>query len=330
MELFTEMNLFLHRSLNIGLLIISLACPAIAAKRVIGKSVAIVNDEVILASDVDKFQQKIRSKSYQELFGAVDPRALNNRDIALQMLIEEKIINQQVKKLELTVNDAELDGQMKAIRARNGISPDQLNLRLKQLGTTMAEYREGIRRQIERRNLVEREVKPNLEIGEDQLKNFFTRMYRPDPNEKQYKIAHIFFDAKKGGAKAAEKRATLTAKELSENPESFSKLVKEVSDDTSTAEQDGLLGFLKADQLSKEFRAVVPKTKAGDVTAPIKAAAGYHIVKVLEVSSVDFNSLSKEQKDVLRNQMIGEELERKMGTWLERKKADAFIRISKE
>jgi len=324
------MKHYLHLFLNFILVsAIFSSSLSFAAKKVLDQSVAVVNDEVILASDIDKFQKKIKSKSYQELFGAVDPRAFGNRNAALQMLIEEKLINQQVKKLELSVSDQELDGQLKAIQKRNGISPQQLETRLKQLNTTNQEYREGIRRQIERRNLVEREVKPNLEISDEQLRHFYLRIYKPDATEKQYKIAHIFFDGKRSNVNAAE-RAKAVWKEVSAKPELFEGMAKEVSDDKETAEQGGLLGFFKSDQLSKEFRAAVPKTAVGQVTPPIKVATGFHIVKVLEAGSVDFNSLSKEQKDMLRNQMVGEELEKRMAMWLERRKSEAFIRISKE
>ena len=316
------MKHYLHLYLS---LLIFFSGTTFGAKKVLDKSVAIVNDEVILASDIDKFQQKIRSKSYQELFGAVDPRAVTNRDVALQMLIEEKIINQQVKKLDLTVTDQELDAQLKVIQKRNGISPDQLQARLKMLGATMQEYREGIRRQIERRNLVEREIKPNLEISDEQLRHFYLRNFKPDTSEKQYKIAHLFFDGKQPNAA---ERAKEVYKQLSGKPETFETMVKEVSDDKDTAENGGLLGYFKPDQLSKELRAVVPKTPVGQVSQPIKVANGYHIIKVLEASSLDFNTLSKDQKEILRNQMVGEELERKMALWVERRKAESYVRVT--
>lgn len=313
--------------LRLYLSIFLLAGTAFGAKRVLDKSVAIVNDEVILSSDIDKFQRKIRSKSYQELFGTVDPRALNNRDVALQMLIEEKIINQQVKKLDLVVTDQELDAQLKVIQKRNNISPEQLQARLKMLGASNQEYREGIRRQIERRNLVEREIKPNLEISDEQLRHFYLRNFKPETGEKQYKIAHLFFDGKQ--ANSAD-RAKAVYKELQSKPEAFETMVKEVSDDKDTAENGGLLGYFKTDQLSKELRAVVPKTPVGQVSQPIKVADGYHIIKVLEASSLDFNTLAKEQKEILRNQMVGEELERKMALWVERRKAESYVRVTKQ
>jgi hypothetical protein len=40
----------------------------------------------------------------------------------------------------------------------------------------------------------------------------------------------------------------------------------------------------------------------------------------------DFNSLSKDKKEALRNQMLGLELENKMNLWLERKKGESLVK----
>jgi parvulin-like peptidyl-prolyl isomerase len=300
--------------------------PTFGARKLINKGVLTVNDEIILDSDVDKFQHKLQSKSFQELFGGVDPKALQSRDAVLNLLIEEKIINQQVKKLELQASDQEVDGQIRAIVKRNGISEGQLTERLKQLNTTMADYRDGIRRQIERRNLIEREIKPSLEISDEQLRHYYLRTAKPGDSDKEFKIAHILIENKvKGGLSGAD-RAKRVYAEVSSHPENYEVLAKDYSDDTSTSSTGGVLGYFSASSLSKEFREMVPKTPVGKFTKPIKTAAGYHIVKVLEVRADDFATLPKEKKEALRNQLVAEELEKRMALWIERKKNEAYIK----
>jgi|GEM_PF-1368619 len=329
METYIEMNRYLTALRSLFLVVTCLFwCHQTLAKRTIDKTVVIVNNDIILESDIDNFLEKIKSKSFQELFGGIDENVLKNRNSALQLLVEEKIIDQQVKKLDLTASESEVDGQIRAILKRNGISRQQLQDRLKQLGATMQEYRDGIRRQIERRNLVEREIKPSLEVTEEQLRHFYMRNARPEDSETQYKIAHILIENKdKDGVKAAERAKRIWA-DVSNKPENFETFVKDFSDDTSTAESGGLLGSFSPSSLIKEFREAVPKTDVGKVTSPIKTAAGYHIVKILEATTGDFANLSKERKDALRNQMIAVELEKRMAMWLERKKNEAFIKKS--
>jgi parvulin-like peptidyl-prolyl isomerase len=291
--------------------------------RVLDRTLVTVNDEVILESDIDRFITHAKSKAFQELFGGIKEEQLKDRGAVLQILIDEKIINQQVKKLDLLATDQEVEGQIKAIEKRNNISRSQLSTRLQQLGTTMDEYKQGIRRQIERRNLIEREIRPTLEVTEDQIKNYYARMGGAKESEVQYHIAHILIEAKKPGAKA---RAEQIHKDVSQKPETFAAAAKDFSDDTSTLENGGDLGFFSLSSLVNEFRKAVPKTPVGQITAPIKTAAGFHIVKVIEKRTGDFANLPPERKAEISNMMAGAEMERKMALWLERKKRESHIR----
>lgn len=310
-------------------LILSLSLVIVAGtahgQKLIDRTLVMVNDEVILESDIDRFLQKIKSKSFQELFGGIDPSVANKRDNIVQLLIDEKIVNQQVKKLELQANDQEVDGQIRAITKRNGITLSQLEERLKQLGTSMKDYRDGIRRQIERNNLIEREIKPSMELTEEQLRHFYMRTAKQDELQSEYKIAHILV-SKKPGAPDPQARTKTILAELQNNPTLFEKYAKEYSDDPGSAEAGGVLGYFSLSSLSKEFRTMVPKIPVGQMTPPIKTSAGYHIVKVLDVRSVDFGSLPKERRDALRSQMMSSELEKRMALWLERKRSEAHIK----
>ena len=312
-------------------LAIALFCvPLFGAKKLVDRIVVTVNEDAILESDIEDFQRKIKAKSYQELLG-IDPRMLQTRESIIQLLIEEKIIDQQVKKLDLKATDQEVDGQIKSILRRNGIQLAQLTERLKQLGTSMADYRDGIRRQIERRNLIDREIKPTLESSEEQLRHFYLRNKRPDDNDTQFKIAHILISPKPGAAAGAQKvRVDTVYQEINQHPEKFAEYAKQYSDDSTTSDSGGVLGFYSMAALAKEFRSAVPKTEPGKVTAPIETKAGFHIIKVLETRSSDFSMLSKEQKEQIRNQMQMLDLEKHMTLWLERKKAEAHVRSTSE
>jgi peptidyl-prolyl cis-trans isomerase SurA len=300
---------------------------AYALKQTIDRTAVMVNNEVLLESDIEKFRQKMKSRSYQELFGGVDPTILANREAVLQLMVEEKIINQQVKKLELQATEQEVDSQIRNITKRNGITVAQLSERVKQLGSTMADYREAIKRQLERKNLIDREIKPTLEVSEEQLRHFYLRNHNPQDAEATYKLAHILIQPKGSNIKEAQKRAQKVWALASKNSAEFGKYVAEYSDDTSSVEASGLLGDFSLSQMAEEFRATVSKTPVNGITKPLKTNMGFHILKVLEKKFSDFASLSKERKEALRNQLGSEELEKKMTLWLERKKAESHIKV---
>jgi parvulin-like peptidyl-prolyl isomerase len=283
--------------------------------KTIDRTIISINNDIILESDISRFQKKLQSKAFQDLFGGIDPGALKDRNSVLQLLVEETLVDQQVKRLELQASDQEVEAQIRTIIKRNGISIGQLQERLKQLGTTMEDYRSGIKRQIERRNLIDREIKPSLEVTEEQLRHFYIR--QSAGKDTQYKLAHIL-------CKDQSKAETLY-KNLKGAPEQFAQVAKESSEDSATAENGGDLGFLTLSSLSNELKRVVPKLPLGTVSKPVKTPAGYHLLRVLDTRSSDFASLSREQKEGLRNQMVNSEVEKKMLLWLERKKSEAHI-----
>ncbi len=304
------------KSLFITLL---LSLPALA--KTVDRVIVAVNEDIILETDVERFTAKAKSKNFQEMFGGLDEKAVSDRKKVIDLLIEEKIIDQQVKKLELSASAQEVDGQIRSISKRNGITEAQLMERLKQLGTTVEEYKGGLRRQIERRNLVEREIKPALEVSEEQLRHFYERNAKRDDGDLSYKLAHIFIRT----SPEAKIRAEKVYAELKEHPEKYDALAKEASDDATTAANGGVLGSFPLSQLSKEFRTVVPKLPIGQSSTPVKTKAGYHLLKVIEAKAADYAGLTKEQKEQVKQQMIASEVEKKMLLWLERKRGDAHI-----
>jgi peptidyl-prolyl cis-trans isomerase SurA len=322
------MKLYLPASSKALLLTFVLILPFAAhgKRQVLDRSIVTVNDDIILESDVDAFRQKAKSKNFQELFGGLDPKKLESREAVLQLLVEEKLIDQQVKKLELTVTDPEVDRHIKTILERNGISDVQLKARLKDLGTSLAEYREGIKRQLERRNLVEREIKPMMEVSDEELRHFLLRNSGDSGMGQRFELAHILVTTK---GKPGEARAKKILDEAVGNPSNFAALAKEYSDDQATSSTGGDLGKLSIDTMASEFREAAKKTPVGKVFPKvIKTAGGLHILKVAKSEQMSFADLPEDQKAQLRNQLMAQELEKKMASWLERRKMEAHIRRS--
>ena len=314
--------------LRSSLFLVLITCNTGVSRSLIDRTIVTVNDEVILESDVQEFQVKIQGKSYQELFGGISSDILTDSNKAIHLLIEEKIIDQQVKKLDLKASDQEIDAQIRAILKRNGISMGQLQERLKQLGASISEYRDGIRRQIERKNLIDREIRPTLEVSEEQLRHFYMRSTHSASSEKEFLLAHILIAPPEYAARSMGARAEKIWQELKTEPDRFGALAKKYSSDHSSAANGGVLGAFSESAMAPEFRSVIPKMAPGSVAAPIRTSAGIHIVKLLEARLTDFSTLPKDRKDLLRSQLLEQEMERKMQLWLERKKTESYIKFS--
>lgn len=124
----------------------------------------------------------------------------------------------------------------------------------------------------------------------------------------QYRVSQIFLPASLGDADAvaaARKQAQDLAKRAQTPKTDFAALAQSHSRDETTRAQGGDIGFVPLAQLTPEMRPVVQQMKAGDVSAPVQSAAGFHILKLVAVRQATvtpFDEVKEELRAALRNQ----------------------------
>lgn len=99
---------------------------------------------------------------------------------------------------------------------------------------------------------------------------------------RQYRVAQIFVAAPKNDAPAPAKLAAIQTA-LKAPKADFAKLAAENSDDAATANQGGEIGWLTEAQVQPDIRKTVTGLAKGAVSAPVRLADGWHIVKLLDV-----------------------------------------------
>ncbi|MDD5272308.1 MAG: SurA N-terminal domain-containing protein [Methylovulum sp.] len=121
-----------------------------------------------------------------------------------------------------------------------------------------------------------------VEVSEDKLKAFYNEQKDQYSTPERRKISHILFavDAKTSEqaalAKAQQAKQALASKD-------FAALAAELSDDKASAKNGGDLGLFSAGVMEKDFEAAATALKLGEVSAPVKSAFGYHLIKVTEL-----------------------------------------------
>lgn len=114
---------------------------------------------------------------------------------------------------------------------------------------------------------------------------------------RQYRLAQIFIAAPKEGAPAPAKLAAVQDA-LKAPKADFAKLAEVNSDEATSAAQGGEIGWLSEAQIQPEIRATVTSLSPGGVSAPVRLADGWHILKLLEVKDAYTPELS-EVRDLL-------------------------------
>jgi peptidylprolyl isomerase len=118
----------------------------------------------------------------------------------------------------------------------------------------------------------------------------------------RYELSQIFL-ASDGDAAAARKRAGELAATLRDEPGEFAALAKRNSNDAASASRGGNLGWLTAETITPEIRAVVAKMKKGEISGPVEGRAGFHIVKVDDIrpaGTASYDEVKAELSALLR------------------------------
>lgn len=294
---------------------------------IVEKVVAIVNDQVITQSDIEEFTKKLKSEAIldQTLMQVTDAKALSkDRKALIDYLIDEKIMDSEVKRKDLALPVERIEKEIRSIAARNRLSRNELKAALTDKGIDFAEYQAFIKTSLERQALIEREITSKIRVSdEDVAAEFAKETGRSEVY--QYQLSHIFFKAKNGGDEAARKRAQSVLEKMDKNL-SFEQLVKQYSEDPGVTE-GGAMGTFKSGELYPDMETAVRDLRAGQHSGVVKGRNGYHILKLNRKTLVADPELEK-KKAVIEEKLRAQTFRTQFKNWLQQRRQESFIRIN--
>lgn len=301
----------------------------IAAPEVVERIVAVVNTEVVLESDFKLLQEKARQKILlDDLLLPEDPATLlrGDRKALLDYLVNERILDSEVKRLNLSVTSDRVEQEMKEISKRNGMSMSDFHQTIRGEGVSVAQYQAFLKTRIERQSLVEMEIASKIRVSDaDALSEFMKANPGSVTQVNEFTIAHIFFNPQKGGAAAALERAQLAMQKL-QGGGAFETLAEQFSEDPNFS-AGGLLGTFKSGEFLREVESAVGPLESGQTSGIVRSRMGFHIVKVLG-KKVTADPRFERDKDRLKARLFDQIFRRQFRLWLQSKKDDSFVRIN--
>lgn len=302
----------------------------VLAAELIDKTIAIVNNEVIVESDLKGFSNKIGQNGMVDemlLFGVSLENLKKNRDSQLQYLINEKVLESEIKRLNLNVTIERVEQEIREVAKRNNVGRNELVTALKAQGVELSDYQDFIKKRIERQSLIEQEISSRIRISDDDVLALYVKQ-RPSGQTQtfEFSISHIFFNPQKGGLDAANDRALGVLKKLN-SKQSFENLAEQYSEDKNF-NSGGLLGVFKTGELSEEFLNALQNIEINQHTDVVKSKSGLHILKLNTKKAISDPQFEKE-KEKLRAQIFEVAFQKNFKNWLESKKEDSFVKINK-
>ncbi|ALM51614.1 SurA N-terminal domain-containing protein [Halomonas huangheensis] len=132
--------------------------------------VAVVNDDAIMQSQLDERVTQAQSRLQSQ---SVDlPPQEQLREQILERMIVEQIELQRAERLNLSVDDTELNQQVRAVADQNNMTVEQFADMLESQGLSLNSVREQIRHEILILKVQQAEVSSRINISEAEVNRF--------------------------------------------------------------------------------------------------------------------------------------------------------------
>ncbi|EHP7930815.1 peptidylprolyl isomerase SurA [Escherichia coli] len=283
------------KTLLLGIAMI--ANTSFAAPQVVDKVAAVVNNGVVLESDVDGLMQSVKLNAAQARQQLPDDATLRHQ--IMERLIMDQIILQMGQKMGVKISDEQLDQAIANIAKQNNMTLDQMRSRLAYDGLNYNTYRNQIRKEMiiseVRNNEVRRRITilpQEVESLAQEVESLAQQVGNQNDASTELNLSHILIPLPENPTSDQVNEAESQARAIvdqARNGADFGKLAIAHSADQQ-ALNGGQMGWGRIQELPGIFAQALSTAKKGDIVGPIRSGVGFHILKV--------NDLRGESKNI--------------------------------
>ncbi|MBN2494796.1 MAG: peptidylprolyl isomerase [Deltaproteobacteria bacterium] len=300
-----------------------------ASARLVDRIVATVNNEVILQSEVDA--------ECKDSLEAIPPdlpleeavrRKHEIRARVLDGLIDEMLVKQQIVEHQIEIEAEDVERYIEQLRKLNNLNEEQFKQAVAREGKTMEEFRQQIRKQLERDKLLAREIQSRLRVTEKDVEAYYQAHYKTRSAKEKVRASHILFslptDASPEQEKTVRDRAD-KALALLEAGADFAKTAEKLSDDPS-ASNGGDLGWFRRGDMVAAFEKAAFGLDKGRMSKLVRTRFGYHIILVTDRAVEGPPTLDAVEKDI-RMRLMQERRAAAIRNWLDDLRRRSHVEI---
>ena len=283
---------------------------------VVDEVVAVVNNEIITLSELARVAQA----------NVPNGDSYRYREV-LEGLIDQKLIDQATKDMQINVSEKEIDEVIQAFKESNKITDVQLQDALRQQGLTWEKYRKEIRDGLRRKQAIAQTIRPEFSLSDKEIKDFYEK--HPDDflEPSQVKIEQIFFPFPDQATPEKKKEVSQSAEESLKkikSGENFQKVAQKCNLPENSASCD--IGTYKRGELTDALDQEAFALKPGEISNIIPTDKGCCIIRVLERSEEKTKGI-EDARQAISNYLFQQKIGEKLQEWIEELRANAYIDI---
>ncbi|MCX7116908.1 MAG: peptidylprolyl isomerase [Legionellales bacterium] len=248
------------------------------------KVVAVVNDNVITASELDAQVEVLRQQIMAKGMQLPSDTALKKQ--VLQHLIDVDLQLQLAKKNDITIDNTDLNEAIAKIAENNKLTLTQLREALSKQGLGWEEYRENIRKEMLIGRVQQKAIGQDVVISSQQIDYYLKTFEHEEKTQNQtYHLQNIVVPLPEAPSsdqvkKASEKAHALLVK-IKQGGDFSQLAIAESSGEYAL--EGGDLGDRHLAELPEVFAKPVMEMKVGEVVGPIRTGNGFQLIKLIDV-----------------------------------------------
>ena len=247
---------------------ILLTLPVSAKIEVLDRVAIIVEEGVVLESQVNKMLENIKTR-YQEQGAPMPPQEVMLEQVQERLIIEELQL-QMGRQAGIRVGDGELNQAFENIAQSNGLSLESFIETLEAEGESYEELRSQVRKEMIIQRVQRGKVGREVDITEQELDGFLATEGAVKELSPELFVRQILV--------SDQNKANSLLMDI-ENGADFVDLAKENST-SSNASSGGEMGWRNLADLPSLFADALKNKKKGYISPPLKGGSGYFILKL--------------------------------------------------
>lgn len=291
---------------------------------VVSRIAAVVNDDIITTHQLDQALQKelssMDSNPSPAQLGAM-------RKELISRLIEESLVQQRIKELNLTVTDEEIEVAIQDVQNQNQLTRQDLEEALLAQGMEFEVYRQNLRDQILRYKLMGVEVRRKIEVSDGEVRDYFRAHLDDYRKEPEVNLSALTFPVPERAGLAerdAIREAALTARDLLLQGKSIEAVAARFSSDYGAAASS--LGAIASQSLDPDFSDAIADVEAGGTGRLVEKPAAFILLRVDGRQDGGLYPYASVEQQI-RQHLIEQKTDVRLREWTKALKQKAFIDI---
>lgn len=310
--------------------------PSTARGEVVDRIVAVVEDDAIFLSDLERRLRPFERQLAQVPDARV--RAERREQLyreTLERMIDDALIRRAGTRLQVSVTPADVDRMIQGMAQQREVTPQDIYDAVEAEGVTRAEYRTMMESEVLRLRVMNMRIRNRVNVSPADIQEEYRRRTRQAADRAPFHVAHLFVAFPDSPTSAQVEAARVRADRLAarlQAGEDFARVVLENSDDTGTRESAGDLGTIDPNDPTTPAPEwlvnAVRSLTAGQLSAVTRGENGFHVFRLLSREQPNVGTFA-ESRDELYNELLNREMARQQRAYLRelRQRAAVDVRL---